>query len=46
MLVVLLLVLILLFGGGGYRMGPGMGYYGGCGVSLILVILLIYILVR
>ena len=35
-MLILLLVLILVFGFGGYRMGPGLGYYGGGGISLIL----------
>ena len=34
-MLILLVVLILLFGFGGYRMGPGFGYYGGGGLSLI-----------
>ena len=28
-MLILLLVLILVFGFGGYRMGPGLGHYGG-----------------
>jgi hypothetical protein len=28
-MIILLLVLLLVFGFGGYRMGPGIGYYGG-----------------
>ena len=43
-LIIILIVLLLLFGGGGYYMGPGVGYYGGGGVSLILAIVLIYLL--
>jgi hypothetical protein len=38
--------LILLFGFGGYRMGPGIGYYGGGGISLILTIVLILLLLK
>ena len=34
-MIILLLVLLLLFGFGGYRMGPGIGYYGGGGLSLV-----------
>jgi hypothetical protein len=45
-MLVLLIILILVFGFGGYRMGPGIGYYGGGGVSLLLVNILIYLLVR
>jgi hypothetical protein len=33
-LLLILVVLLLLFGGGGYYMGPGLGYYGGGGLSL------------
>jgi hypothetical protein len=35
-LILILILLILLFGGGGYYMGPGVGYYGGGGLSLVL----------
>jgi hypothetical protein len=43
MLVIILVVLILMCGFGGYRIGPGVGYYGGGGLALILFILLIYL---
>ena len=42
-LIIILILLILLFGGGGYYMGPGFGYYGGGGLSLILAWVLIYL---
>ena len=29
MLLIILIILLLVFGFGGYRMGPGIGYYGG-----------------
>jgi len=35
-LIVILITLLLVFGGGGYYMGPGIGYYGGGGLSLVL----------
>ena len=38
-MLIILIVLILVFGFGGYRLGPGIGYYGGCGISLILLII-------
>ena len=38
--------LLLLFGFVGYRMGPGLGYYGGGGLSLILTIVLILLLLK
>jgi hypothetical protein len=34
------------FGFGGYRLGPGIGYYGGGALSLIVLIVLILLLVR
>lgn len=40
-MLIILIVLLLVFEFGGYRMGPGLGYYGGGGISLILVILII-----
>jgi hypothetical protein len=43
-LIIIVIVLILLFGGGGYYMGPGFGYYGGGGLSLILALVLIYLI--
>ena len=43
-LIIILVVLLLLFGGGGYYMGPGVGYYGGGGLSLILLLLVLYLL--
>ena len=43
-LIIILIILLLLFGGGGYYMGPGVGYYGGGGVSLILLIVILYLL--
>ena len=32
-MLIVLIILILVFGFGGYRMGPGLGYYGGGGIS-------------
>jgi hypothetical protein len=43
-LIILLIVLLILFGGGGYYMGPGVGYYGGGGLSLILALVIIYLI--
>jgi hypothetical protein len=43
-LILVLILLILLFGGGGYYIGPGLGYYGGGGVSLVLALIVIYLL--
>jgi hypothetical protein len=39
---------VLIFGSGygGYRAGPGWGYYGGGGLSLILTIVLILLLLK
>lgn len=41
-LIIIVLLLAVLFGG--YRMGPGVGYYGGGLLGLVLIILLIWIL--
>ena len=46
LLIILLIVLIFGTGFGGYRMGPGIGYYGGGGLSLVLLIVLIFLLTR
>ena len=44
--IILLVVLILLFGFGGYRMGPGLGYYGGGSLSLILTVVVVLLLLK
>ena len=46
MIVILLVVLLLVFCFGGYRMGPGIGYYGGGGLSLIVLIVLVLLLLH
>lgn len=43
-LIIILVILLLLFGGGGYYMGPGLGYYGGGGLSLVLLIVILFLL--
>jgi hypothetical protein len=43
-LILLLIVLILVFGGGGYYMGPGVGYYGGGALDIILGLIVVYLL--
>jgi hypothetical protein len=43
MLIILLIVLLLVFGGGGYFMGPGVGYYGGGGLSLVVLLVILYL---
>jgi hypothetical protein len=43
-LILILIVLIVLFGGGGYYMGPGIGYYGGGSLSIILGVIVIYLI--
>lgn len=42
-LILILVILLLLFGGGGFYMGPGVGYYGGGGISLILLLVILYL---
>jgi hypothetical protein len=43
---ILLIILILVFGFGGYRMGPGLGYYGGGALSLILTVVVVLLLLK
>jgi hypothetical protein len=43
-LILILVILLLIFGGGGYYMGPGLGYYGGGGLSLVLLIVILFLL--
>jgi len=43
-LILILVILLLVFGGGGYYMGPGVGYYGGGGLSLVLLIVILFLL--
>ena len=43
-LILTLVILLLIFGGGGYYMGPGLGYYGGGGLSLVLLIVILFLL--
>jgi hypothetical protein len=45
-MIILLIVLLLVFGIGGYRMGPGLGYYGGGGLSLIVLVVLVLLLLH
>jgi hypothetical protein len=42
-LILILIILLLVFGGGGAYMGPGLGYYGGGGISLVLLIVILYL---
>jgi hypothetical protein len=46
MLTIALIVLLLIVLFGGYRMGPGVGYYGGGGLGLILLIVIVLLLLR
>ena len=43
-MIILLIVLILVFGVGGWRMGPGVGYYGGGGLSLVVLLILLWLI--
>ena len=43
MLIVILVILLLVVGGGGFYMGPGVGYYGGGTLSLILALVILYL---
>jgi len=44
LLILLIVLLVILVGGGGYYMGPGFGYYGSGGLSIILGIIAVYLL--
>ena len=44
MLIIILIVLILAIGGGGYYMGPGLGYYSGGAIDIILELIVIYLI--
>lgn len=46
MLTIALVVLLLIVLFGGYRMGPGVGYYGGGGLGLVLLIVIVLLLLR
>jgi hypothetical protein len=45
-LIIILIILLILFGGGGYYMGPGIGYYDGGGISLVLALVIIYLVIK
>jgi hypothetical protein len=44
MLIVILIVLIVAIGGGGYYIGPGLGYYGGGAVDIVLGLIVVYLI--
>jgi hypothetical protein len=43
MLLVILIVLLFAVGGGGYAMGPGVGYYGGGVLDLVLLLVILWL---
>lgn len=43
-MLIVLIVLLLVFGLGGFRMGPGLGYYGGGSLSVVILILIVLVL--
>ncbi len=43
-LILILVLLLLLVGGGGYYMGPGVGYYGGGTLDILLGLVIVYLL--
>lgn len=43
-LILILVILFLVVGGGGFFMGPGVGYYGGGTLDIIIGLVLIYLL--
>ncbi len=42
-LILILVILLLVVGGGGYAMGPGIGYYGGGTLDIIIGLIIIYL---
>lgn len=43
-LILILVILLLAVGGGGYYMGPGVGYYGGGTLDIIIGLVIVYLL--
>ncbi len=43
-LILILVILLLVIGGGGYSMGPGLGYYGGGTLDIIIGLIILYLL--
>lgn len=43
-LILILVILLFVVGGGGYYMGPGVGYYGGGTLEIILGLVIIYLI--
>lgn len=43
-MILILAVVLALVMFGGYRMGPGVGYYGGGGLGLLLLLVLILLM--
>jgi hypothetical protein len=43
-LILILVILLLVVGGGGYSMGPGLGYYGGGGLDIIIGLVIVYLI--
>ncbi len=43
-LILILVILLLVIGSGGYYMGPGVGYYGGGTLDIIIGLIIIYLL--
>jgi hypothetical protein len=44
MLIIILIALIIAIGSGGYYMGPGLGYYGGGTIDILLVLIVVYLI--
>jgi hypothetical protein len=43
-LILILIILLFVVGGGGYYMGPGVGYYGGGTLEIILGLIILYLI--
>ncbi len=43
-LIIILVIVLLAVGGGGYYMGPGVGYYGGGTVDILIGLVIVYLI--
>ena len=43
-LIIILIVVLLAVGSGGYYMGPGVGYYGGGTLDIIIGLIIVYLI--
>ncbi len=43
-MLIILIILLIVIGGGGYAMGPGLGYYGGGSLDIIIGLIIVYLI--